>query len=66
MENGAIINANDNKALNGASKNGHLEVVEYLVVMNPDLFNDLDDALVCASAGGHLDVVKYVLHLCTF
>ncbi len=50
----------NNVALKLASRNGHLEVVKYIIEQGADIHIDDDEALKLASRG-HLDVVKYLL-----
>ncbi len=46
-----------------ASKNGHLEVVKYLVSLGANIRSENDFALKYASRNGHLEVVKYLVSL---
>ena len=48
-------------ALRWASKNGHLEVVKYLVENKANIHAQNDEALRLASENGHLEVVKYLV-----
>ena len=57
---GADIHADDEGALQWASQNGHLEVVQYLVEQGADIHAYDDYALRMASWHGHLEVVKYL------
>ena len=59
---GANISAHNDNAVIYASKNGHLDVVKYLVSMGANIRN-ADYAVISASMGGHLDVVKYLVSL---
>jgi ankyrin repeat protein len=52
-----------NTALNGASENGHLEVVKYLVEAGADIHNSDEFPLRLAIYNGHLEIVKYLIEL---
>ena len=58
LENNSITN---NQALIYASKNGHLDVVEYLVDHGANLNVEDDNSLQWASSKGHLKVVEYLV-----
>ena len=51
---------NHSKVLIDAAKNGHLDVVRYLVERGADVHADDDEAMRWASRNGHLEVVKYL------
>ena len=53
-------NINLDFALRMASKNGHLEVVMYLVENGADIHAQGDYALIIASENGNLEVVKFL------
>ncbi len=71
IKNGANIDVIDNRgltALVGASTNGKLEVVKYLISQGADINirtkaknNNDFTALIMASGGGHLEVVKFLV-----
>ncbi|RKX25339.1 MAG: hypothetical protein DRP47_09960, partial [Candidatus Zixiibacteriota bacterium] len=61
IDRGVDIAADDNYATKSASKNGHLDVVKYLVEHGADVTVDDDYAVRWASKNGHLDVVKYLV-----
>ena len=44
-----------------ASRNGHLDIVKYLVGKGANIHADDDEALRLASHYGHLEVVKYLV-----
>ena len=48
-------------ALKWASKNGHLDIVKYLVEIGASVHSQHDWALIEASHYGHLEVVKYLV-----
>ena len=60
---GANILARNDVALRWASKNGHLEIVKYLVEQGADIHTQIDvnDALIKAILNGHLEVVRYLI-----
>jgi hypothetical protein len=55
------VHAHNDFALVLASKNGCMELVQYLVENGADVHSDDDWALVCASRNGHLEVVRYLV-----
>ena len=57
IENGANINLNYDQAIKLAAKNGHVDVVTYLVKMGADP----NEALVDAAFNGHIIVVQYLV-----
>ena len=67
IEQGADVHANNDHALQWASRNGHLPVVKYLIEQGADVHARDDCALRWASAEarasekGHLPVVKYLI-----
>jgi len=44
-----------------AARNGHRELVKYLLEQGADLHAENDEALQLAAVNGHLEVVKYLL-----
>lgn len=56
VEEGANIHVCDDYTLRWAAKNGHLEVVKYLIEKGADI----DDAFQLAAKSGYLEVVKYL------
>ena len=48
-------------ALRQASRNGHLEIVKYLIENGANIHAENDYALRWASNEGHLEVVKYLI-----
>jgi hypothetical protein len=61
IENGAVIHANNNEALQFACMEGHLKVVKYLVSIGANIHVQDDRPLRIASGNGHLEVVKYLV-----
>jgi len=61
VKNGADIHANNDYALRGASENGHLPVVQFLVEHGADIHANDDEALRWASRYGHLPVVQFLV-----
>ncbi len=64
LKEGANIHGENDVALRLASRNGHIDVVKYLVELKPDganIHTYNDDALRRASLHGHLDIVKYLV-----
>ncbi len=56
----------DDDALIGASSNGKIKVVKYLVELKPDganIHGEDDGALRYSSENGHTEVVKYLVEL---
>jgi hypothetical protein len=60
VENGGDIHANEG-ALQWASENGHLDIVEYLVDKKANIHAWDEAALQFASLNGHLEIVKYLV-----
>ena len=52
-----------NYAVLVASKNDHLEIVEYLVSFGADIYTDHYYAIQNASVNGNLEMVKYLVSL---
>ena len=50
-----------NNDLINSSKDGHLEVVKYLIKNGANVHAMNDKALICASNNGHLEIVKYLI-----
>ena len=55
------LRAKEDKALRMAARNGHRELVKYLLEQGADLHAENDEALQLAAVNGHLEVVKYLL-----
>jgi ankyrin repeat protein len=65
LEAGANVHAFNDYAVRLASKNGHLDVVKYLVEEHgADVRAQSNNAIKRASENGHLDVVKYLVEEC--
>ena len=58
IENNSITNDN---SLRSAARNGHLDVIKYLVDHGANVNAEDDEALILASKYGHLDVVEYLV-----
>ncbi len=58
-----ITNTVDPKYVQCASKNGHTEIVKYLVSLGADYTANNNNAVQWASGNGHLDTVKYLVSL---
>jgi ankyrin repeat protein len=64
VENGADVHAGKDLPLSLASSNGHLEVVEYLIIEGKaDVHSWKEEALRKASQHGHLKVVRYLVEV---
>ncbi len=64
LKNGATnIHGGNDYALIWASKNGHLDIVKYLISAGANIHAYNDYALRMASLNGHLEVVKYLVEL---
>ncbi len=48
-------------SLIGASQNGHLDVVQYIVSLGTIDSNDIDEAFIEAVENNHLDVIQYLI-----
>lgn len=58
---GANIHAKDEAALRLAARNGHIDIVKFLVAQGADIHADDDDALRVAAEFGQLDIVRYLV-----
>ena len=50
-----------NQALRNAARNGHVEIVKYLITNGANVHANNNQALRNAALGGHLEVVKYLI-----
>ena len=55
------IHANDNYALNMSSKNGHIELIDFLVQKGADIHFDRERVLSISCCHGQLEVVKFLV-----
>ena len=58
---GANCRANDNYAIQWASKYGYLKIVKFLTELGAECKADNDYAIRCAASNGHLEVVKFLI-----
>ena len=58
-----IIRSANDEAVKLASRNGHFELVKYLVCLGANVRYDNDLAARLASENGHLEIVKYLVLL---
>jgi ankyrin repeat protein len=65
LEKQAQLDYGKNKGLSFACKNGHIEVIRYILIeqkmVEVDIHANEDEALYCAVSEGQLEVVKYLL-----